>query len=62
MGGSGAGKVDEKKLRMAAEVWGTLPPEKRAAIVEEINRDLPAKYKPMIDEYFKSLNRVHGIK
>ena len=28
----------------------------------EINRDLPAKYKPMIDEYFKSLNRVHGIK
>ena len=60
--GSGPGKVDEKKLRMAAEVWGTLPPEKRNAIVDEINRDLPAKYKPMIDEYFKSLNRVHGIK
>jgi len=60
--GQGAGKVDDKKLRMAAEVWGTLTPEKRAAIVEEINRDLPAKYKPMIDEYFKSLNRVHGIK
>ncbi|HUR55963.1 MAG TPA: hypothetical protein VMZ71_17640 [Gemmataceae bacterium] len=62
MGGQGAGKVDEKKLRMAAEVWGTLTAEKRNAIVEEINRDLPAKYKPMIDEYFKSLNRVHGIK
>lgn len=62
MGGQGPGKVDDKKLRMAAEVWGTLTPEKRAAIVDEINRDLPAKYKPMIDEYFKSLNRVHGIK
>jgi hypothetical protein len=62
MGGSGPGKVDDKKLRQAAEVWGTLPPEKRAAIVDEINRDLPAKYKPMIDEYFKSLNRIHGIK
>jgi hypothetical protein len=62
MGGQGAGKVDEKKLRMAAEVWGTLTPEKRAAIVDEINRDLPAKYKPMIDEYFKSLNRIHGFK
>ena len=50
MGGSGAGKVDEKKLRKIAEKWGTLPPEKRAKIVEDITRDLPAKYKPMIEE------------
>jgi len=62
MGGSGAGKVDEKELRRIAESWGTLPPEKRAKIVEDITRDLPAKYKPMIDEYFKSLNRIHGFK
>lgn len=61
MGGSGAGKVDEKKLRQVAEVWGTLPPDKRAQVVEELTRDLPAKYKPMIDEYFKSLNRIHGF-
>jgi hypothetical protein len=27
-----------------------------------LTRDLPAKYKPMIDEYFKSLNRMHGHK
>jgi hypothetical protein len=62
MGGSGAGKVDEKQLRQIAEQWGNLPPEKRAKIVEDITRDLPTKYKPMIDEYFKSLNRIHGYK
>ena len=61
-GGSGPGKVDDKKLRQYAESWGGLPPGERAKIVEEITRDLPAKYKPMIDEYFKSLNRIHGFK
>jgi hypothetical protein len=63
MGGSGAGNVPtDKELRNIAEKWGTLPPEKRARIIEDINRDLPAKYKPMIDDYFKSLNRIHGYK
>ncbi|MBX9580774.1 MAG: hypothetical protein K2X87_10745 [Gemmataceae bacterium] len=61
MGGAGAGKVDDKKLREVAEQWGALPAAKRAAVVEEITRDLPAKYKPMIDEYFKALNRAHGF-
>lgn len=62
MGGSGPGNVTEAQLRKIGEEWGTLPPEKRAKIVEDITRDLPAKYKPMIDEYFKSLNRIHGFK
>jgi hypothetical protein len=62
MGGAGPGKVDEKKLRLIAEQWGGLPPAERAKVVEDITRDLPAKYKPMIDEYFKSLNRIHPIK
>ena len=61
MGGAGAGRVDEKKLREYASNWGTMPADKRAAIVEEVNRDLPAKFKPMIDEYFKSLNKIHGF-
>lgn len=59
MGGAGAGKVDDKKLRQYAQQWGTLPPDKRAEIVNETTRDLPEKYKPMIEEYFKSLNRMH---
>ncbi len=62
MGGSGPGNVTDAQLRKIGEEWGTLPPEKRAKIVEDITRDLPAKYKPMIDEYFKSLNRIHGFK
>ena len=61
-GGAGPGKVDDKKLRAIAEQWGGLPPAERAKVVEEITRELPAKYKPMIDEYFKSLNRIHGVK
>jgi hypothetical protein len=61
MGGAGAGKVDEKQLRKYAEDWGGMPPEERKRVVEELTRDLPAKYKPMIDEYFKSLNRIHGF-
>jgi hypothetical protein len=62
MGGSGPGNVTDAQLRKISEEWGTLPPEKRAKIVEDITRDLPAKYKPLIDEYFKSLNRVHRFK
>lgn len=59
MGGAGPGKVDDRKLREVAEQWGTLPPDRRAALVHELTRDLPPRYKPMIDEYFRSLNRLH---
>ncbi|MCZ2343689.1 MAG: hypothetical protein LC104_18125 [Bacteroidales bacterium] len=62
MGGSGEGKVDEKKLRHYAEVWGKLPAAERAKAVQEITRDLPPKFKPMIEDYFKSLNRIHGVR
>lgn len=58
MGGSGKGNVDEKKLREVAQQWGTLPPAQRAKVVHEITRDLPPKFRPMIEEYFKALNRL----
>ena len=61
MGGAGAGKVDDKKLREVAEQWGGLPPAKRQAVIEEITRDLPPKYEAMVRDYFKALNRVHGF-
>ena len=61
MGGSGQGKVDERALRQYAEQWGGLPAEKRAAIVEELNRDLPKKYEPLIKEYFDALDRTNGF-
>ena len=61
MGGSGEGKVSEKKLKKLAESWGVLPPAERAKAIQEITRDLPPKYRPMIEEYFKSLNKVNGV-
>lgn len=52
--------MDEKKLKQYAEKWGTLPAAERQKLVQEITRDMPAKYKPMIEQYFKSLNQIHG--
>jgi hypothetical protein len=62
MGGSGKGAVDEKQLRQIAENWGTMPPEKRAKVVQEITRDLPPKFEPIIKNYFESLDKLHGYK
>jgi len=62
MGGSGKGQVDEKALRQIAENWGTMPAEKRAQVVKDITRDLPAKFEPMIKNYFESLDKMHGYK
>ncbi len=61
MGGAGKGESVDKKLRSLADNWGSLPPDQRAQAIMDVNRDLPPKYKPMIEEYFKSLNRVHGV-
>jgi hypothetical protein len=58
MGGKGEGKVDEKRLREIAKSWGTLPPAKRAEIVREVVRDLPAKYEGMIRNYFEALDKL----
>ena len=52
--------ADEKALKQYAEKWGTLPAAERQKLVQEITRDMPAKYKPMIEQYFKSLNQIHG--
>lgn len=60
MGGGGPGQVDSKKLRQFAEVWGKLPAAERAKAVNEMSHDLPPKYRQMVEDYFKSLNRMNG--
>lgn len=62
MQGSGQGKITDRDLRQLAEKWGTLPPEKRAKIIEDLKRDNPVKYKQEIERYLDALNKVHGYK
>ncbi|MCI0700178.1 MAG: hypothetical protein L0241_03725 [Planctomycetia bacterium] len=62
MGGSGKGGVDEKELRKIAEQWGTMPPAQRAKVIQDVTRDLPPKYEPMIRNYFEALDKIHGYK
>lgn len=63
MGGSGAGKVDPtQQLRQVAEQWGTMPADKRAKVVQDLTRDLPPKFEPLIKHYFEALDKQHGYK
>jgi len=48
--------VDEKKLATLAKSWGTMPDKDRARAIMEITRDLPARYRVVIEDYFKSLS------
>ncbi|HJZ53512.1 MAG TPA: hypothetical protein VKE74_01050, partial [Gemmataceae bacterium] len=61
MGGAGQNKDINKELQLATQNWGTTTPQERQKIIEQITRDYPPKYKPLIDDYFKSLNRMHGF-
>jgi hypothetical protein len=56
MGGAGNGTVDEKKLKTLAEKWGTMPDRDRAKAIQDITKDLPARYRVVIEDYFKALS------
>ena len=58
MGGAGNGTVDEKKLKTIAANWGTMPEKERAKAIMEITRDLPARYRVVIEDYFKALSNA----
>lgn len=59
MGGNGSTRVDERQLRQLAETWGSLEPARRQRIAEDIMRDAPARYRSVLGEYFRSLDRIH---
>jgi hypothetical protein len=58
MGGAGNGTVDEKKLKTIAANWGTMPERERAKAITEITKDLPARYRVIIEDYFKALSNT----
>lgn len=54
---SGKGEVAAKKLKELAEGWGKMPEKERARAIVEITKDYPARYRVVIEEYFKALSR-----
>jgi hypothetical protein len=57
---SGPGQVDQKKLQHLAQNWGKLPEKERAKAMMEITKDLPPRYREVIENYFKTLARSQG--
>jgi hypothetical protein len=55
--GSGPGNVDPKKLKEMAEVWGKLPERERAKAMAELTRDMPPRYREVIEKYFKEISK-----
>jgi hypothetical protein len=57
---SGPGVVDQKKLQHLATNWGKLPEKERAKAMMELTKDLPPRYREVIENYFKTLARSQG--
>jgi hypothetical protein len=57
MTNSGPGMVDPKKLHHLAQNWGKLPEKDRAKAMMELTKDLPPRYREVIENYFKTLAR-----
>ena len=51
-----------RRCSVVAEQWGGMPAEKRAKVVQELTRDLPPKFEPMIKNYFEALDKQYGFK
>jgi len=51
----GAGVVDPKRLTKYAEQWGKMPEKERAKAMAELTRDMPPRYREVIENYFKKV-------
>jgi len=54
------GKVDPKKIKEIAEVWGKLPERERARVLVELTRGMPATDRAVIEAYFKEIQKKSG--
>ena len=59
-GVGGPGHVDQKKFRELAENWGKLPDKERAKAMLDLTRDMPARHRELIENYFKNLARAES--
>jgi hypothetical protein len=59
LGGTGGpGKVDEKRLKELAQNWGKLPDKDRVKAMLDLTRDMPARHRELIENYFKNLAKT----
>ena len=56
-GGNGPGNINQAKLKEYQENWGKLPEHERARAIQDLSKDLPDRYKKVIEDYFRSLNK-----
>jgi hypothetical protein len=49
-------------LKELAEVWGKLPEKDRAKAMAELTRDMPPRYREVIEKYFKELSKGESSK
>jgi hypothetical protein len=51
----GKGNVSEKDLKQMAQGWGKLPEKDRAEAIQQLTRDMPPKYREVIETYFRKI-------
>ncbi len=44
-----------KKFEALAKQWGKLPEKERAKAMQDLTRDMPPKYREVIETYFRRL-------
>jgi acyl-CoA hydrolase len=49
-------------VKELAEVWGKLPERERAKAMLDLTRDMPPRYRAVIEEYFRKLSQVEASK
>ena len=47
--------MDPKQLEKMAKDWGKLPEKQRAEAMQQLTRDMPPKYREVIESYFRKL-------
>jgi hypothetical protein len=54
----GPGNVDAKQLKQMVEGWGKLPEKEQAQRIQELTREMPAKHREVIQNYFRDLAKA----
>ena len=47
-------------MKELAENWGKLPEKERAKALLDLTRDMPARHRELIENYFKNLARAEN--